>query len=55
MNSAGWIAVLAGIIGGSVLYARTHGKSNVRKPLMIAMWAVALLAVLVGFGAIFSG
>ena len=55
MNSVGWIAVLAGIIGGGVLYQRTHGAPNVRKPLMIAMWAVVLLAVLIGFGAILSG
>ena len=56
MNSGGiWFAILAAIFAGAGIYARKHGKPTVRKPLMLVLWALALIAVVIGIGAIFSG
>ena len=48
-------AILAAILAGAGIYIRKHGKPAVRKPLMIVLWIAALVAIVIGVGAIFSG
>ena len=53
-SSGIWFAILAAIFAGAGLYMRNHGKPTVRKPLMIGLWVVALVAVAIAVAVMFS-
>lgn len=56
MNSTGiWFAILAAIFAGTGIYMRRGGSFKVRKPLIIALWVAALLALVACIGAVISG
>ena len=56
MHSPGvWFATIAGICGGSMLYMRRYGKRPVRKPLMMGLWAAAVVGTIISVVAIWSG